>query len=259
MMLTISHIRRGSPGKKAYLDANADCVAVGASVFHIDAAGRKLGVLRYSGDAHGDARRIPSGEPYLMHPFLMVRRSAMNSVGGYRYAFHSEDTDLYWRLKHLGRLHNLEDILGEYRLHAGSVSSKSVLNGRICAVNSQLAAISSVRRSDCRRDIVFDAELLKSYEEAESLDKIVAIASRQLDADERRYLLMATAAKMIELRMYRSFRLTKDDRAFVTQTLFSNRSLLDRATTRRLIGQILHLLRPKFGLRRIAHQIFHRN
>ena len=70
------------------------------------------------------------------------KRSAVEAVGGYRHVFNSEDTDLYWRLLELGRLHNLPAFLGLYRMHSGSVSSGNVLVG---AVAAQLAAISAGR------------------------------------------------------------------------------------------------------------------
>jgi glycosyltransferase involved in cell wall biosynthesis len=240
--------------QKEYLDTNHDCVAVGASVWHIDGNGRRLGVHRLSGDAHGDAKRIPAGEPYLMHPFLMVRRSALNSVGGYRYAFHAEDTDLYWRLKQVGRLHNLEAVMGEYRLHSGSISSRSTLNGRISALNSQLSAISAVRRSEGREDLVFNAEALMLYEEAKSLQNICKIAEVQLSEDEKRYLRAAVAAKMLELPQYRSFRLSRADWTFIAGTLLRNRNNMNVETRLRLSRQALNLMRPRLGLKRLARR-----
>lgn len=241
--------------QKDYLDTNPDCVAVGASVWHIDAKGSRLGAHRLSGDAHGDARRIPSGEPYLMHPFLMVRRSALEGVGGYRYAFHAEETDLYWRLKHLGRLHNLEAVMGEYRLHAGSISSRSTLNGRISAVNSQLSAISAVRRSEGREDLVFSAETLTLYEKANSLENIYRIAESQLTRNEKQYLRLAVAAKMLELRQYRSFGLSGPDWIFIANALFGGRGNLNAETKLRLLGQVMNLMRPRLGLKRFARQM----
>jgi glycosyltransferase involved in cell wall biosynthesis len=241
--------------QQAYLDANPNCIAVGASAWHIDEAGRRVGSVRYSGDAEGDARRIPAGEPYLLHPFLMVRRSAMEAISGYRHVFHAEDTDLYWRLKPIGRLHNLEEILGEYRVHAGSITNRSVLNARIGALNAQLAAISAVRRSGGRADITFDRNMLGAYQAAESLERMVNFASTQLDPDEKSYLEVATAAKMIELRNYRKFRFTNEDRAYVANAFYRHRRLLTWPTRTRIIHQIMHLVRPKVGLRRLALQL----
>jgi glycosyltransferase involved in cell wall biosynthesis len=238
--------------QEAYFKLNSDCVAVGGSAWHIDEAGRKINSVIYSGDAEGDARRIPSGEPYLLHPFLMVRRSAIDAVGGYRHVFYAEDTDLYWRLKPLGRLHNLKEILGEYRIHVASLTSRSVLNARIGAIHSQLAALSEVRRAEGRTDIAFDPILLNTFQAAGSLDKMLDVGSIQLEPHERSYLEVSAAAKMLELRLYRKFRFTTEDRLYVIKALLKHRGLLNWPTKLRFFHQLMHLLRPKMGLRRCA-------
>jgi glycosyltransferase involved in cell wall biosynthesis len=241
--------------QKSYMDANPDCVAVGGSVWHVDEIGRKLGTIRYSGDAVGDARRIPAGEPYLMHSFLMVRHSALSAVGGYRHVFHSEDTDLYWRLKPLGRLHNLKDILGEVRVHGGSVTSRSIVNGRVGAVSSQLSALSFLRRSRGQQDILFPRSMLKSFEEVGSLEGMLTLASNKLSLEERRYLYAASAFKLLELRAYRKFKLTWEDILFISSVFKDNWQTLDLDTSARLVRQVGHLARPKFGLRRIGVKV----
>lgn len=241
--------------QQAYLQSNPDCVAVGGSAWHINEAGQKINSVKYSGDAEGDARRIPSGEPYILHPFLMVRRAAMEVVGGYRHVFYAEDTDLYWRLKPFGRLHNLNETLGEYRIHAGGTTSRSVLNARIAALHSQMAALSVIRRADGRPDLVFCSDMLMTYESANSLERMLRIACVQLSLDEAQYLEVATAAKLIELRLYRKFQFTNEDRLYVVKALTAHRRLLDRSTKLRFFRQIMHLLRPKLGLRRYALKV----
>ncbi|MGI4800436.1 MAG: glycosyltransferase [Janthinobacterium lividum] len=122
----------------AYLEAHPDCSAVSGAVVQIDEAGKIIsGVVHVPPPERADATRYPQIEPYLIHPFLMIRYAALRKMGGYRHVFHAEDTDLYWRLQEVGSLHNMRDVLGNYRIHDGSVSGSSLLNGRISAVNSQ--------------------------------------------------------------------------------------------------------------------------
>ena len=124
-----------------YLEQNPDCVAVSGAVRHIDETGRPTGTTQhFRSPESADARWAPSREPYLCHPFLMVRRAAMQAVGGYRYVHNAEDTDLYWRLSERGRLHNLDLRLGDYRMHAASISGGSIVSGRIMALSSGDAA-----------------------------------------------------------------------------------------------------------------------
>jgi glycosyltransferase involved in cell wall biosynthesis len=227
----------------AYLQDNPDCIAVSGNAWHIDASGRRIGITRFGGDARSNSEAVPAGEPYLMHPFLMIRRAVLEAVGGYRHVFHAEDTDLYWRIEPLGRLHILEDVLGEYRIHSGSLTSKSVLNARIGAVNAQLAALSARRRLACRHDVEFSREMLPAYEQAASLSGIVAVACRQLERDEQQYLELATAAKMVELRVYRAFRFTLADISFILGTLLRYHRRLSLRQKLRLAETPLHYLK----------------
>jgi len=189
-----------------FLQSKKEYVAVGSNVRHIDQHGNPIGTQsRLYGDVQPNPDWLPSKEPYLMHPFLMVRLDAIRKVDGYRNVVHAEDTDLYWRLLGLGRLHNLRDIHGEYRIHSGSISSASILNGRVAAVASQLAAVSYKRRLQGLTDLDFPSRLRGDYERAKSLSGILEFAGQSLSADERLYLRDATAAKLLSLMEYRPY------------------------------------------------------
>ncbi|MEB3047738.1 glycosyltransferase family 2 protein [Rhizobium mulingense] len=199
----------------SYLRQHDDCVAVGANVWHINMQGDRLGTKTRFGEIIADMDSIPSTEPYLMHPMLMVRREPVVRVGGYRYVIHAEDTDLYWRLREVGRLHNLTEILGEYRFHESSISSSSIVNGRIQAVSSQLAALSAKRRSRGQQDIDFSENLSASYKAAKTLASILELTSASLSTEERAYLEISTAAKLLHLNSYRPYSLERSDLSFI--------------------------------------------
>jgi len=203
-----------------FLQNEKDCVAVGSNIRHIDQSGNLIGTQsRLYGDVRPDPDWFPSKEPYLMHPFLMVRLDAIRKAGGYRYVVHAEDTDLYWRLLDLGRLHNLRDIHGEYRIHSGSISSASIINGRVAAVASQLAAISYKRRLQGLPDIDFSPGLRADYERAKTLSNILEIAGQSLSPDERSYLKAASSAKLLSLMEYRPYVPDHQDCAFIGEAL----------------------------------------
>ncbi len=227
-----------------YLERNPDCVAVGGNAFHIDGSGARTGhVTGFREDVVCDPFYVPSMEPYLLHPFLMVRRDAIVAAGGYRYVFHSEDTDLYWRLSHAGRLANLTDVLGEYRVHAGSISSASVLNGRIASIHAQLASVSEQRRRAGRADLVFRRESLADYRAADDLASILRLATARLDVAERRYVEVASAAKMVEVSGYRPYALTPADRTTIRTLL--TRHYHDVARRNRLYVVLKMILAPE--------------
>lgn len=232
----------------AAFEADPSLVAISGSCIHIDSDGRETGTCYEIGDVDkADYQAIPSVEPYLLHPFLMVRREAFTKANGYRYALNSEDTDLYWRLRDIGRLRNFPDALGKMRIHAGSVSNASVHNGRIMAVHSQLAAISAKRRAEGRQDIEFPRNALANYRAQSSLEAMIAIAAQQLDKSEAAYLKKAAAAKLLELATGRLYEIDVSDCAFVrsvyaslTPEQLGGRSVANwayRTTVRRLLNQ----------------------
>ncbi|MGI4795635.1 MAG: glycosyltransferase family 2 protein [Janthinobacterium lividum] len=204
----------------AYLEAHPDCSAVSGAVIQIDEAGKAIsGIVHLPSPDRSDADRYPQIEPYLIHPFLMIRHSALQKMGGYRHVFHAEDTDLYWRLQEVGNLHNMHDFLGNYRIHTGSVTGSSLLNGRISAVNSQRSGISALRRRAGRPDIDFPKDFLAEYKRAGSLEKIVEIGARDLDAAEAERLAVSSAAKLLELAGYRPYEIEDEDCRFINRTL----------------------------------------
>ena len=220
----------------AYLREHPDCVAVGCNVHFIDESDRQTGKWSYFPfQVPRDPYFAPALEPYLLHPFLLVRRKAMEQTGAYRYAFHSEDADLYWRLGNAGGLINLPDFLGEYRVHSRSVSGSSVLNGRVQAVASQLAAVSEQRRLKGEPDIEFPREALTRYKEAGTLAGILRIASIGLTPAESAYLSIATTAKLLELSSYRPYRLETSDFATMRVIIHRHHRLLSRQNRMRLL------------------------
>ncbi|RYF01770.1 MAG: glycosyltransferase family 2 protein [Oxalobacteraceae bacterium] len=203
-----------------YLRAHADVVAVGGQARHIGADDQPTGtVTALESPDLCDPDHIPSREPYIIHPLLTLRRVALERVGGYRFAVHSEDTDLYWRLREVGRLVNLPQVLADYRLHDASISGTSATNGRIMAVNAQLAGLSARRRRAGRPDLNFLKVRVAGYKQAGGLAEVVELASAGLDADERAYLIRATAAKLLELTTYRPYDLSWGDAVFVRHAL----------------------------------------
>lgn len=109
----------------AYLRAHPDVVCVGSAVQFIDAAGRFL-LERHEGMGHQLIQeRALAGDCALNHPSVMMRRAALEAVGGYHVEFvPAEDLDLWLRLGEIGRLANLPDVLMKYRQHEASFSER---------------------------------------------------------------------------------------------------------------------------------------
>ncbi|HKV38939.1 MAG TPA: glycosyltransferase family 2 protein [Blastocatellia bacterium] len=86
-----------------------------------------------------------SGDLTFCHGSLMFRKSAYDSVGGYRRQFAAaQDVDLQLRLAELGKLDLVRDVLYAYRIREGSISSRS-------PVQKQLSRLAEAAR-DARRN-----------------------------------------------------------------------------------------------------------
>ncbi|CAP56479.1 glycosyltransferase family 2 protein [Gluconacetobacter diazotrophicus] len=203
-----------------HMEEHPDCVAVSGSGSHIDAQGRPTGGrVRLARIDKADPFWIPAREPYLPQPFLLMRRAAFDLAGGYRSLAVAEDSDLYWRLDDIGTLSNIDRNFGSYRVHAGSVSSASIRNGRSMAFWSQMAALSARRRRAGQPDQVFSPAELRRCEAAETLEEFFRAGCPGLTQAERSWLALALGMKLVALAFYRPYELDSADCAFIGRAL----------------------------------------
>jgi glycosyltransferase involved in cell wall biosynthesis len=205
----------------AYLEANPDCVAVGCEVDHIDGAGRPLeGLPQPAPPMDSNAWSAPAREPYLIHPYIMARRIDLMAVGGYRDFPTSQDSDLLWRLAGRGRLHNLPERLGQYRIHADSTSGAGVEKARVMAVWSQLAALSAQRRARGRADIdlAFAVHAVHTHRHA-TLDAMAGALAGMVVAQEQPRFRLAVGAKLLQLATFRPFEPAMSDCRFIARAM----------------------------------------
>lgn len=107
----------------AFMDANPDHVLVGSQVMLIDPEGASLCEKRDTEYTHAeiDGAHLAHRWP-LVHPTIMVRKSALQTVCGYRRKYEwLEDLDLFLRLAEVGKIASLRDVLLRYRLHPNSI------------------------------------------------------------------------------------------------------------------------------------------
>jgi glycosyltransferase involved in cell wall biosynthesis len=107
-----------------FLDAHVECCAVGTQAVRIDPDGSPINVWRVPPDHEEiDSQQIQGRRGRIIHPSVMMRRSAVERVGGYRPEFDlAEDYDLFLRLAEVGRLANLGEPLLQYRVHEKSAT-----------------------------------------------------------------------------------------------------------------------------------------
>lgn len=214
----------------AELEAHPDWVAVASAARVVDEGGHWGGSFtRHAAPEAADPLWIPAREPYMLQPFLMMRRAALDAVGGYRLCEVAEDSDLYWRLRGIGRLVNTSDVLGDYRQHANSISSRSIVRGRRIAFWSQLIALSARRRELGANDLIFDEARLEAIAHATTLDEHCLRGTAGVVPGEQTRLRAAIAAKLIEVAAYRPFELEPGDCRFARRAFADARPLLSSA------------------------------
>ena len=124
----------------AFLLDHPEVVAVGTAATVVDETGRRIGRIDHPCD--GLDRALLSRN-VIVHSSAMVRRSALQRVGGYdARCVRMQDYDLWLRLATVGEVRNLPDALTSYRVHGGQAST----NGRVRWLSSARVVLRSRRR-----------------------------------------------------------------------------------------------------------------
>lgn len=107
-----------------FLDQHPEYCAVGTQAMRIDPDGLPISVWRVPEEHEEiDAQHIHGKPGGIIHPSVMIRRNALERIGGYRSGCDlGEDYDLFLRLAEIGRLGNLSEVLLLYRLHEKSIT-----------------------------------------------------------------------------------------------------------------------------------------
>jgi glycosyltransferase involved in cell wall biosynthesis len=185
-----------------YFEQHPECIAVSGGGITINEAGKPQGGAWFNNPEWADPFWIPAREPYLSHPFLMVRRKILQRLR-YRNFFICEDADLCWRLEEAGKIHSIRKPFGYYRVSNKSVSTRRAVDTRIQAIASQLAAIAAQRRRTKRGDIHPERQLYEKMVKANRFEAILELFRDKLSASEFEYLRVASIIKFIEIATYR--------------------------------------------------------
>lgn len=212
----------------AFMDFTS-AAAVSARSLHIDEVGNILGVSGSFGIFSADAYAVPALEPYLPHPFMFARRDVFDEIGGYRHAHLAEDADISWRLSERHQIAVHGEVMGKYRLHTDSISAKSIRNGRVQALFSQIAALNSRRREVERAEVEYDPSLGRALAAGDSWDRLFAFYDAALDTDEQIHVRLAAHLKLLDLARFRPYQLDMDDIERSRKALAAHPSLSDEA------------------------------
>ena len=134
-----------------FLDNRPEILLVGCRIRRLSAEREVLGIS----EVIQEPARIHQGLLKInlfQHSSIMVRRSALQAVGGYRSFFRcSQDYDLFLRLSELGPLANLPDVLSDWVMEPESISFRK---RRLQAAYAEIARTCARDRRSGRADPV---------------------------------------------------------------------------------------------------------
>lgn len=131
----------------AYLVDHPDVVCVGSAYQIIDSRGRLLTTLHPPTEDADIQLSNLQGHCAILHPSAMMRKVALDAVGGYDPLFNTAvDIDLWLRLGEIGKVANMPNPLVKYRLHEHSASERF-------GATQQMEALMACERAALRRGI----------------------------------------------------------------------------------------------------------
>lgn len=123
-----------------FLERHPEVGLLGGSVELIKAAGRVLGAVRPPRE-DAEIKAIMLHDNPMLHPTVVMRKSIVLAVGGYRKPLlDADDYDLFLRMGEQTRIANLTETLVHYRIHANQVSVKNMLHQTECVLAARAAA-----------------------------------------------------------------------------------------------------------------------
>jgi hypothetical protein len=149
----IAHPRRLEQ-QVAFLARHPDVAVVGGAVRVIGPGGVVLSQRVSYPETDAAIKKVLQRANPLVHPATLARRHLLLRVGGYRPQLEgAEDLDLWLRLSERHQLANLPDVVLDYRIHSGQVSSRHMCR-QVLAVSG--ARLSARLRQEGRHDIFDD-------------------------------------------------------------------------------------------------------
>lgn len=108
-----------------FMRQHPQVVCLGGAYDRIDEKGRFLDHYNPPESNAELQQYLLRGMTLILHPSAMLRRSAVDQVGGYdERMVGSSDLDLWLRLGEVGEVANIPETLVKYRLHPGSITYK---------------------------------------------------------------------------------------------------------------------------------------
>ena len=166
------------------LRLDPDMVLLGTEVELITHDGLRLGIRRHAGEHDEIRRRLLLGDGgALTHPVVMMRRSAVEAVGGYDESFPvGQDLDLFLRLTEVGKAANLAETLLLWRQHDSSVNRTRTHLWQSVKTRAIENTINRVGASEYAKALFYEPDAMSSASDPLALGAYAASRGRYRSA-----------------------------------------------------------------------------
>jgi hypothetical protein len=126
--------------QREFLAEHESVAVVGGAVTFINGNGRPFVDWQYPLTDAEIRDELASTTPFV-HPAVMLRKDALQAVGGYRPVFgDADDVDLWLRIAERYELANVPDLVIRYRVHPGQATVRNLQLQTLCSVAARVAA-----------------------------------------------------------------------------------------------------------------------
>ncbi len=124
-----------------YMDENKDIAICGSWAISINEKGETIGMMNYPPVENEEIKKYTLRHNPFIHPAIIMRKSILESVGGYRYLKHNEDYELWIRILSKYKGHNLTEPLLKYRIHPDQFTRKQNFRMRLSGIYIRILAM----------------------------------------------------------------------------------------------------------------------
>ncbi len=126
-----------------FLDEYGEYGLVGAWTYVIDEEGKRIGKMKYAIE-NDELKRTLIKYNQFVHSSLMVRKSALDAIGGYDEQWcYAQDYDLCFRIAKHWNIANYPNFLASYRISSKSITSQNNKKQTLYAIRARVRAIKS--------------------------------------------------------------------------------------------------------------------
>lgn len=167
-----------------FLENFNEFVCVGTQLTFIDEAGIEFGYTNYP-TQHKDILKRMEYQNCIGHPSVMLRKSIVQQIGGYReYLTGSEDYDLWLRLSEFGSLSNLPLKLTKYRTSkfqfTNQIKSTQPLTESACRISAAMRKL-NISQTPPKNNESLDEYNLRNLVEIKLISPKIAYGIRAAD------------------------------------------------------------------------------